>query len=584
MSSSRDKWLGVLISLFIISRLLILLFDFSELAQLEELYNGTLAREIVRGPFLPLLQLRYIEYQSGSLIVSFIAIPLFYLFGTSYFTLKLVALLFSAATLILFYLLLKHFYSRRVATWGGILFVFCPRIFALLNLKVEGANSQAILITFAIWYLFFSLLHYGDHRPPGIKREGRENALAFLIGLLCSFGVWFCPVVLIVVACIIIISFARDKLFCLRKRFVYSFAGFWAGAIPAIIDYSKTDYAGLRYLMTQPYQGRTSTFISSVTELWGRGLLNSFSSKDMVISGRLINIYFYALAVFSIILYLYYQRGCITSFLRAMVSPGHSRPLSFEVVKYIAFLLYIILFSIAYGASKYHISESPIAMDAYRYFVTLYPFLFIMVVLTMDEVWARGSKIVAGVVAVGIVLGLGEIIASVHREECGTGLQLKGYSYEMLGLRIYEICGGDPQRAIDLVEKNLGESELRDACMMGFAYMYVLEFVDGGNGKQIQQLVSSLAKIDEQWRFYFYRMLGQILSPEYVRATGPMEWQGQLNAIDGKNRAYYYQGLGCALAHRFRNNQEAREKILAHIPPEFRSSFESGTALPWYSL
>ncbi|MCX6340338.1 MAG: hypothetical protein NTX71_10565 [Candidatus Aureabacteria bacterium] len=576
-----DRALVILVFFFILTRLLLLLFDFSDLTQVEELYNGTLAREIVRGPFLPLLQLRYIEYQSGSLIVSFIAIPLFYLFGETYFTLKLVALLFSTATLIIFYLLLKHFYSQRVATWGGIMFVFPPRIFALLNLKVEGANSQAILITFVIWYLFFSLLRYENDRSPGEKREGMGNARAFLIGLLSSFGVWFCPVVLIAIVCIVIISFARDKLFYFRKRFVYSFAGFWVGAIPAIIDYRATGYAGLKYLLTQPYQGRTSPFISLITELWGRGLLDSVSSKSVLISARLINMYFYILVIFSIVLYLCFQRGRIVSFLRAMVFPARSHPLTFEVVKGIAFPLYIVAFSLAYGASKYHISKSPSAIDAYRYLVSLYPFLFIVVVLTMDEIWVRGSRIAVGIVTLAMILGVAEIAVSLNGKDYGRGFRLKGYDYEMLGLRLYEQMSTAPNSALALASDKIAEYGNRDACIGGFAFMFTKDCLKEKGEGDLRSFVSRLGSVDERWRPYFYRALGQLLPFDFSTRDGINKWHAMLNAIDEKYLTYYYEGVGSVVRSCYQDNREKQMECGGHVPPRFSSAFEAGMSIPY---
>ncbi len=448
--------------LFVGTRLLLLVFAFPELVQAEELYNGTLAREIVRGPILPLLHLRYIEYQSGSLVVSFVAIPLFYLFGESYFTLKLVALLFSSATLVVFYALLKRFYSTRAAIWGGLLFVFPPRLSALLNLKVEGANSQAILITIAIWYLFFSLLSYEDDRSCGVNREGRKGVLAFLIGLLSSFGIWFCPVILIVMLCISGIGFARDKLFFFKRRFIWAFAGFWAGAIPAIVDYRATGYAGLKYLLTQPYRGRTSPFISSVAELWGHGLLNSFSSKNVILPAGVVNVYFYALVLVCIVVYLNCHRRDVTSFLRTMLSTRCSSALSFESVKGVAFILYIALFTLAYGSSKYHIAKSGSAIDAYRYMVSLYPFLFIVMALAVEKTVGQGFKMLAGIVAVGVVLGAAEIVGSVDLDSCGKGFQSKGYDYEMLGLRMCEQMRDAPNDAMGLIFGKMADAEDRN--------------------------------------------------------------------------------------------------------------------------
>jgi hypothetical protein len=560
------------------TRLLLLLFAFPELVQVEELYNGTLAREIVRGPILPLLRLRYIEYQSGSLIVSLTAIPFFYLFGESYFTLKLVALLFSSATLAVFYALLKRFYSAKAAMWGGLIFVFPPRLFALLNLKVEGANSQAILITVAIWYLFFSLLRHAEDRRPGVDREWRKNASAFLIGLLSSFGVWFCPVVLIVILCIGGIAFARDRLFCFKGRFLWAFAGFWAGAVPAIVDYRSTGYVGLKYLLTQPYRGRTSSFIASVAELWGKGLLDSFSSKNFFLPSGAVNGYFYALVLICIVVYLYRCRGDIALFLRAMASSARRQRLSFESVKGVAFILYVALFTLAYGLSKYHIAESGSAIDAYRYMVSLYPFLFIMVALAVEK--TRGqSGMLAGMVAVGIALGAVEIVGSIEPEGYGKGFQLKGYDYEMLGLRLCEQMGDAPNEAMGLIFEKMADRADRDACARGYAFVFTRERLKEGDGAG--RFTDRIGSMDGRWRPYFYRALGQLVTFDAPPPDGVRAWTAIPNAIDGKYVAYYYEGLGSAVRSRYQGDDEKQRECGRHVPPPFKPAFETGLNVPY---
>lgn len=571
-------------TLFVGARLLLLLFAFPELMQIEELYNGTLAREIVRGPILPLLRLRYIEYQSGSLVVSFIAIPLFYLFGESYFTLKLVALLFSSATLVVFYSLLKRFYSPRAAAWGGLLFVFPPRIFALLNLKVEGANSQALLITFVIWHLFFRLLNHEDDRSSGVNSKVDKSMLAFLIGLLSSFGVWFCPVVLIVMLCVGGICFARDRLFYFRKRFLWAFVGFWVGAIPAIVDYRATDYAGLKYLMTQPYRGKTASFISSVAELWGRGLFNSFSSKSVILPAGAVNVYFYALALICIVVYLYCYRRDIASFLRAMTCSTRCDALSLEAVKGVAFILYVTLFTLAYGLSKYHIAERARAIDMYRYMVTLYPFLFIVMALAVEKTVGCGSRILAGMVAMGVALGAAGIIGSVDRESYGKGFQLKGYDYEMLGLRMYEQMGDAPNDAMGLIFEKMADNEDRDACVRSFAFIYTKECLKERGGDGLPDFTDRIGSIDEKWRPYFYRALGQLIAFDPSAPNGVRKWTALPNAMDGKHVTYYYEGLGSAVRDRCPGDVEKQREFGERIPPRFKPAFEAGLNIPYPTM
>src|SRR3990167_4382043 len=109
VSFFKDKGIFLLIVLFfIISRLWVLdrgIFMWND----EELYNGTIAMEILQGLNLPLLDYQYTPHNGGTIVVGVLAAVFFKLFGNSYFSLKLVALLFSTLSLI-FCLILLNLY------------------------------------------------------------------------------------------------------------------------------------------------------------------------------------------------------------------------------------------------------------------------------------------------------------------------------------------------------------------------------------------------------------------------------------------------------------------------------------------
>ncbi|HAH19368.1 MAG TPA: hypothetical protein DCL49_00510, partial [Candidatus Omnitrophica bacterium] len=117
-----------LIGLFLVFRLLVLLTYSNRLYEPEELYRGTIAREIIHGPLIPLweyLDFKVEYFPGGTLVVGILAVPFFWLFGETYFSLKLVALLFALGTFVLWYLFLDKFFSRRIAVVTALIFIFC---------------------------------------------------------------------------------------------------------------------------------------------------------------------------------------------------------------------------------------------------------------------------------------------------------------------------------------------------------------------------------------------------------------------------------------------------------------------------
>ncbi len=112
---SKDSFvLIILICLFILVRLTVLLSCMDKLSDLEELYHGTIAHEIISGPAIPLWE--YLDYKveyfpGGSLTAGILAVPFFLIFGHTYTALKLVGLTFALGTFILWFIFLKEFFN-----------------------------------------------------------------------------------------------------------------------------------------------------------------------------------------------------------------------------------------------------------------------------------------------------------------------------------------------------------------------------------------------------------------------------------------------------------------------------------------
>ncbi|MCX6355716.1 MAG: hypothetical protein NTZ78_12570 [Candidatus Aureabacteria bacterium] len=600
MNYFRDKTLAILLLLFLATRLIILFFDFSSLTQLEELYNGTLAREMLRGLFLPLLQLRYIEYQSGSLIVSFCAIPYFVIFGQSYVSLKLVALTFSAGTFTIFYLLLRNYFSQRTALWAGLLYIFSPPIVGQLNLKVEGANSQSILITMAIWYLFFKLFCAKTYEPQGNPRSrgnsvegvdqvtGRQELLtAGLLGALISFGIWFCPVVCVVTLCILILWRMHNPYFIFTRRFVIVLIGFFLGAIPALYDYWYTNFSGLRYLLLNGYVavGKVSLIPIKFAELWGVALMRPFPSKELWgIPGNVLNGIFYIFAVIAVQSYLYLYKSEIAVLARNICSLRPATKRSIESCRGAFFLLYLVAFSLFYAATRLKVSSDAKPMDGYRYLVSFYPFLFILIALGMEELSKRKHHWLKRLFVSVMLINAIYLLSYTVMGDFATGLRMKGYSYEMLGLRLYDNSHDDLDHALSLCEKKIQDESDSEACIMGVACSVILECQQYMGVAQDQCIAIWLMGVSTKWYPYFYRAQGQSIASQYFRPEDVPLWRTKLQWVPAEYLSYCYQGLGCAVNAICNCDPRKQVEYIQRIAPEFKPAFQYGLTLPYYSL
>src|SRR3990170_8594370 len=105
-NSGSKSVLYLIVVLFVLSRLWVLnrgIFMWND----EELYNGTIAMELLSGLNMPLLDYAYNPHNGGTILVGILAAVFFKIWGNSYFSLKLVALLFATLSLIFCLLLLN---------------------------------------------------------------------------------------------------------------------------------------------------------------------------------------------------------------------------------------------------------------------------------------------------------------------------------------------------------------------------------------------------------------------------------------------------------------------------------------------
>ena len=137
-------------------------------------------------------------------MVGILAVPFFWLFGETYFSLKLVALLFALGTFVLWYLFLDKFFSRRIAVVTALIFIFCVPFYTMSSLITWGAHPEASFFTILSIFIFYHIFFGGQ----------KEKIRYFLaLGLVSGFGVWFVQTYLVTVIFILAGWYAFDKSF-----------------------------------------------------------------------------------------------------------------------------------------------------------------------------------------------------------------------------------------------------------------------------------------------------------------------------------------------------------------------------------
>src|SRR3989338_1911295 len=229
-----------LIGLFMVLRHLVLFSSLDKIYESEELYRGTIAREIIQGPLIPLWE--YLDYKveyfpGGVLTVGILAVPFFLLFGPTYIALKLVGLSFALGTFILWYLFLDRFFDRKTAIISSLLFIFCMPFYTQTSLITWGSHPEANFFTILSIFIFYRIFFREENNRainymPDLYRKNKRYFLIW--GVVAGFGLWFVQSYLLTILFLFLFWFAFDKKFFLRRTFYIFVFGFILGFSPEI--------------------------------------------------------------------------------------------------------------------------------------------------------------------------------------------------------------------------------------------------------------------------------------------------------------------------------------------------------------
>ncbi len=222
---SINAWgliLAGLCLLFLAVRLTVLLSAGSYAFEVEELYRGAIAKEMITGLKMPLLNYQADHYSGGSLVIGALAVPFFLLFGTSLFALKLAPLSVALGTLILMFVFIRKHFGTPAAVWASLLFIIAPPSFTQLSLVAMGFHSESIIWSIGIVILFYRYFFCG-----------RSAKTLFLFGLICGLGFWFTHIVFnTIAACLASWLFLDRKSFFNRQNLVRFIGGGMLGMVP----------------------------------------------------------------------------------------------------------------------------------------------------------------------------------------------------------------------------------------------------------------------------------------------------------------------------------------------------------------
>lgn len=573
---------GIVIALvFFALRLCVLFSALDGIYEPEELYRGTVAKEIIEGAHIPLWD--YLDYKTeyfpgGTLVVGLMAAPLFLLFGQTYIALKLVGLFFAAGSLALWWLLLRRFWGLTAAFFTAALSVFCMPFFAKTSLITWGAHPEDNFLTALSLLLLFPIIYGGK---AGKGQGGLP--LYFSLGLVSGFGLWFVQTHLITIAYIFVCLFIFDKGFFARKSFGLFLAGGITGFLPGIC------YALVRGPGLFGINGR-----SPFVDLLGNDILGlprkaavflafdlprSFLFTDIFfLKGLWLDYAYYAVFLAALGFLAWKNRASMAVLVRnllypltlkaAPVTPARIPPVSL-------LLLYPLVFSAAYVLSGYSVSPQPwddpeLWLDyiGYRYMIPLMPFILAVIGIAAAQAVRKpfAKAIFAAALAFGVIGNAGLI----SPDNFGRFNRDKGYSYNIigdkLGLRITRGLGAYIRGFDSLDEGN--RRQFYEGLGAGIAWRM--------RGKSAQEITGFFdAEIAGRFQPHLYTGWGTLFSPE-----APEEFAKALASADAMAPVFrppFFEGFGRNMGF-FDNPGHIDTGIafIGHVPVEYRNDCYKG--------
>ncbi|MFN0008668.1 MAG: ArnT family glycosyltransferase [Planctomycetota bacterium] len=378
--------------LYLLLRGLILYTAFDRVAlwMFELFPMGTIAELRLRGIEFPLHY--YYDNAAGQILAGWLAVPAFWLFGSSYLALKLVPLALGFGTLLLVWFLLDRNFGRRAANLGALLFTVGPPTLVKYSVICSGNHFENLFFTMAALVCAFEL-----HRDP--ENRGWLLASAFTAG----FALFVFLGALIPVGILAGMHVGLRGIRRTIRDLAYVVPAFALGILPLVVLNASTGARGVGFLGAK-FGGETAKRAEGVFERIGQflgvhlpqsGVFEPFAGLSRP---ALASAYFAAFALAYAACLPGASRG-IARLLRGVFRPDAG---AFERARFVPLVLGLPLSALAFGISNFKIgvySEAFKVAD-YRYFLPTILLGILAMSVAADRWWAKGGSARAAAVAV----------------------------------------------------------------------------------------------------------------------------------------------------------------------------------------
>lgn len=391
----RERWIlaWILVGALVV-RLIVMwmpgdqMFQYGQIFY-EELQRGNATHDLMQGALLPVFDYTANPFSLGSLLDSYLAIPLFFVLGPTANALRIVSLFYGIPLIWVTFLLVRRKYSLRAAVAASSLIAFGPPGFVLISSTVFGAHPEATFLSLLLVWLWFS---WNDAGRSGVVRS-------LVLGTAVGIGLWYSYGLLVIVGILLLHTFAITRFWPLRANALWIGIGFLCGFAPwiayvvthpgtAFVIYEKslTDHVQAGLLHTDKLAKLSRLIVDDAPDaFWFHGAWPEGGHN----AARALVYVFIAVILWC----AWIGRSEIAELVRALVRRRPGFAPSLRVVS----LLFMGSWFGAYVLTDF-VFDEPWSVQGYRYLVPPWPFLAILLGIAVADLAVRGRTLIPSLV------------------------------------------------------------------------------------------------------------------------------------------------------------------------------------------
>lgn len=375
---------------YVALRALIVATNFESISlPMYELYPmGTMAELALRGIDFPL---RYFyDNAAGQILMGFLTVPVFAVFGSSYLALKLLPAFLGLITLVVVWRLVDRHFTRRAADTAALFFAIGPPTLTKYSLINSGNHFENLLFTSVAL-----LAAYGWFASVWKTRTG-----LFGYAFACGFALFVFLGALIPVGILFGMHLGLRGLRRTLRDLPVLAAGFAAGLAPLVVVNFATGGRGVDFLGAKfgaENSGRGGDVAARVVDFLGPSLARAPVFEPFAgVSREALTALFLAAFAVAYVASLASSGASVLGFARTLFAPSPStqeEARRFERAKLVPFVLYLPLAAVAYGVSNFRLGghTPPVEIAGYRYYLPTLLFAIVLIAVWADRWTARGG-------------------------------------------------------------------------------------------------------------------------------------------------------------------------------------------------